>query len=180
MGGRLIAVVGPSGVGKDSVIDGLCARHADLHRVTRYITRPAGAGGEEFHDVSHAQFARMRDQGDFVLSWGAHDLHYGVPVTVLDVLAGGQDAIVNLSRGVLREASSKFDNLWVIALSAPPEVLAQRLATRGRESPQIIARRLARRTPTHYDGVTVTEIRNDRPLNETLSEIEARFFQVSV
>ena len=46
--GRLIAVVGPSGVGKDSVMAGLVLRRAKLQLVRRMITRPANVGDEAF------------------------------------------------------------------------------------------------------------------------------------
>lgn len=180
MAGRLIAVVGPSGVGKDSVMDGLCAAHPGLHRVERTITRPAEAGGEDFQAVSSGQFDQMQHAGAFILSWGAHGLYYGIPATVGDVLASGRDAIVNLSRGVLVEANREFEHLNVISLVADPRVLADRLASRGRETAADIEKRLAREGATLPEGLNITQVRNDRPLDDTLAEIEALYFPVSV
>jgi ribose 1,5-bisphosphokinase len=71
---------GPSGVGKDSLMEALVARRADLHRVRRVITRPAEAGGEAFDSVSPALFAARAAGGDFALHWTAHGLSYGIPV----------------------------------------------------------------------------------------------------
>ena len=51
-GGRLIAVVGPSGVGKDSVMAGLHGAIPDLHLVRRVITRAPDLGGEDYDAVS--------------------------------------------------------------------------------------------------------------------------------
>jgi len=87
--GRLIAVVGPSGVGKDSLIEALCAARPGLLRARRVITRPP-AKSEPFDAVSEAEFERMRATGRFALHWGAHDLHYGIPVeTLTEVREGG-------------------------------------------------------------------------------------------
>lgn len=180
MTGRLIAIVGPSGVGKDSVIDALCAAHPELHRVRRVITRKADAGGEDYHAVSLTGFGQMQAAGAFALSWGAHDLHYGVPVAVSGVLAQGQDAVANLSRGVLAQAQDAFDRLQVISLVAAPDVLAARLAARGRETAQDIARRLAREGASMPAGVKVTHVRNDRPLADTVAEIDALYFPARV
>ena len=63
--GALVGVVGPSGVGKDSVMQALVAARPDLRLVQRVITRPETAGGEPFEGVSEAEFARRRAAGDF-------------------------------------------------------------------------------------------------------------------
>ena len=118
--GRLIAVVGPSGVGKDSLIDALVAARPRLYRVRRVITRAPDAGGEPFDAVSPEEFARRRAAGAFVLSWQAHGLHYAVPAATLEVLKAGDDALANLSRAVLAEAQTVFPRLHVLAVTAAP------------------------------------------------------------
>lgn len=142
--GRLIAVVGPSGVGKDSLIAVLVRRRPALERVRRVITRPAEAGGEEFCAVDAAEFGRREAAGAFALAWAAHGLRYGVPASVGAVLERPADALVNLSRGVLAAARTRFPTLVVLSVTAAPEVLAARLAGRGRETATEIARRLER------------------------------------
>jgi len=178
--GRLIAVVGPSGVGKDSLMDGLIARRPDLHRVRRVITRPVEAGGEVFDTTSEALFAARAAGGDFALHWKAHGLSYGVPAGVADVLDMGRDALVNLSRGVLGKAASKFDTLHVLHVTARPEVLAARLAARGRESTQDIARRLSRPAPVFPEGLRVTEIDNSRRLEHAVEAALASLYPARV
>lgn len=163
-GGRFIAVVGPSGVGKDSLIDGLVARCTDLHRVRRVITRPADAGGEEFDAADVDAFHEMRARGAFCLSWGAHGLFYGIPERVRAQVAHGRDVIANLSRGVLAEAADQFTNLLVLNVTARPDILAARLAGRGRESAADIAQRLSRSVPLP-PGLTVVEIPNNGALD---------------
>ena len=101
MTGRFIAIVGASGVGKDSVMAALAARDPRLRLVRRVITRPSDAGGEDFDGVTADAFHARAAQGDFALHWPAHGLHYAIPATVLDDLAAGRDMLANLSRAAL-------------------------------------------------------------------------------
>lgn len=169
--GALVAVVGPSGVGKDSVIAGLVAVEPNLLWVRRAITRPP-SGTEPFESVSEAEFVRRAEAGAFCLHWRAHGLGYGVPVDTLGAVRGGRSMVVNLSRGVLGEADALFPALRVLSITAMPETLAARLAARGREDEAAIAARLSRRAPLP-PGLAVTEIANDGPLNETVARARA-------
>lgn len=180
MAGRLIAVVGPSGVGKDTVMEALAAARPSLTLVRRVITRPSQAGGEKFEGVSVPDFEVRREEGAFALSWGAHGLFYGVPTTVDEILAGGQDALVNLSRGMLREAAGRFPGLIVLSLTASRDTLAARLAARGRETPEEIARRLDRAGAPLPPELTVVSMANDGPLAETVAQILAALYPASV
>ncbi len=167
--GRFIAVVGPSGVGKDSVMEAMCVARPDLHRVRRVITRASTAGGEEFDGISPALFAARAAGGDFALHWQAHGLNYGIPREVHDVLDRGRDALANLSRGMLARAARVFPTLHVLHITTRPEVLAERLAARGRENRTEIARRLARAAPEFPPGLVVTEIDNSGRLDRAVT-----------
>lgn len=179
-GGRLIAVVGPSGVGKDSLMEALCARRPDLARVRRVITRAPEAGGEDHEAVGPALFAARAAGGDFALHWQAHGLSYGVPASVDAVLGAGRDALVNLSRGVLGKAARRFDTLHVLHVTARPEVLAERLSGRGRESAGEIARRLSRPAPPLPEGLRVTEIDNSGRLEAAVEAALAALYPARV
>jgi phosphonate metabolism protein PhnN/1,5-bisphosphokinase (PRPP-forming) len=154
----LVLVVGPSGAGKDTVL-GLArqalAGDTRFRFVRRVITRPADAGGEDHEAVSEAEFAQRR----FALSWGAHGLRYGIPIDVVDDLARGSVVVANVSRGVIAEAAAAY-SVRVIVVTASPEILARRLAARGRETAEDIARRLARDAAIP-DGVAVDTVVND-------------------
>lgn len=175
-GGRLIAVVGPSGVGKDSVMAGLVAARPGLVVARRVITRDAALGGEDFDTVDEAAFHRAVAAGDFVLHWGAHGLYYGIPARYAEAVAAGQEVLANLSRGVLDTARERFAAVTVLHLTARPETLAARLAGRGRESGEAIADRLARAVPP---AGRLFEVSNDGPLEVTVAAALAALYPVS-
>lgn len=154
----IFAVVGPSGAGKDTLIAGAIAARPDLRRVRRVITRPAEAGGEDFEDVSEADFARRKLRGDFALDWRAHGLCYGIPRAPLEMPG---DAIFNGSRAALPMALSRLPGLRVILVTAPAAVLAARLAARGREPPEDVRARLDRGAFTLPDGIRAETVLND-------------------
>jgi ribose 1,5-bisphosphokinase len=162
--GRLFLVVGPSGAGKDTLLDGArtaLAGDRRYHFTRRTITRPADAGGEAHEAVSPAKFAKLAAAGHFALSWEAHDLHYGIPTSELSPMADGVNVIANASRGVLDEARSRFAPLRIISVIVPPEVLRARLEARGREDAAAIDRRLARAAALEVTGPDVLYVRND-------------------
>ena len=145
--GTMIVVVGPSGAGKDSLIDFARERlagSADIGFVRRFITRDADAGSEDHHAVTMAQFEDMRRAGRFSVHWGAHDLHYGIPADTRDQLADGRSLIANGSRAAIADFLRAYPKLVVITVTADPEIIAERLKARGREDDHSISRRLAR------------------------------------
>lgn len=167
--GSLIAVVGPSGVGKDSVMVGI--RHAmpHLHLVRRVITRAADLGGEVYDAVPSAEFAAMAENGAFAVRWRAHGLSYGIPVTVTYQLKKGTDCLANFSREALPEAAAIFPRFVVLNITARPETLALRLAARGREREEEIAERLAQADKPLPPDLDVIHLSNDGPLSQTIA-----------
>ncbi|MBP0484434.1 phosphonate metabolism protein/1,5-bisphosphokinase (PRPP-forming) PhnN [Sagittula salina] len=169
MSGRLIAVVGPSGVGKDSVMQGIAQAGPGIGLVRRVITRDPQAGGEDCLAVPPERFETMRQAGAFCLHWQAHGLHYGIPADLRAQVAAGAVLLVNLSRAVLSEAQRLFPGLLVLELTAAPEVLAGRLAGRGRENEKDIAERLARADFALPEGVCSVTLDNGGALADTVA-----------
>ena len=170
----LIAVVGPSGAGKDTLMAGAraaIAHDARFRFVRRSITRPAEAGSEDHEALSEADFAARRTAGGFALSWGAHGLHYGIPRDIEEDIAARRVVIANLSRAVLPEASARY-RLRVLNITAPMEVLAARLAARGRETTADIAARLAREVALP-DGLDIERVMNDADVAEGVARVLA-------
>src|SRR4051794_8643592 len=102
MTGAFVAVIGPSGAGKDTVMDSARAELADRGSAfvfpRRLITRPIGPG-EDHVPVGDADFTRIERDGGFALSWRAHGLSYGVPIAVVDSVRSGDVVVMNISRG---------------------------------------------------------------------------------
>src|ERR1700733_2667205 len=134
----LVLVVGPSGAGKDALLKAAREVFRDdtrIHFARRVITRPPDPEGEDHEAVTPEEFAAR----DFALSWSAHGLRYGIPASALATPV----AVANVSRAVIAEAALRY-RVRVIEVTAPPGILAARLAGRGRESAEDIARRLLR------------------------------------
>lgn len=164
MTGRFIAVVGPSGAGKDTLLDAARAHFGStgaIRFVRRVITRPAEAGGEDHEPASVEDFQTRAQAGEFVLHWGAHGLFYGIPADVDDTLADGRSVLANLSRTALGEMRARYANRRIVVVTASPEVLAARLAARGRESEDEIRQRLSRTVAEQPVGPDVVTILND-------------------
>jgi ribose 1,5-bisphosphokinase len=168
MAGRIFAVVGPSGAGKDTLIAAARAARPGLHVARRIITRPQEAGGEPFEGVTPDEFGRRKAAGDFALDWEAHGLSYGIPADIDRALSQGRDVIFNGSRAMLGPAWEQYPNLGVIHVTASVPVLAERLAARGRETRDDIARRLARASYEIPYGIPIRVVENNGPLDQAV------------
>jgi ribose 1,5-bisphosphokinase len=153
-GGVFVAVVGPSGAGKDTLIGYAresFAGEAGVEFVRRVITRPSDAASEDHDTLADAAFDEAEQSGAFAVSWAAHGLRYGLPENVDAVIANGHVAVANLSRGAIPLVTARYANVVVAEITASPEILAQRLSARGRESRGEVLARLAR--SAELDGV---------------------------
>ena len=144
--GRLVLVVGPSGAGKDTLLRLARTACVDDHDVVfprRVVTR-ASSADEDNIAVGPDDFARAREHGDFAVHWDAHGHSYALPQEINDDIRAGRAVVVNVSRTVIAALREAYANVVVVAITAPPDVLAQRLAARARNSDGNIAARLAR------------------------------------
>ena len=142
---KLYYVIGSSGAGKDSLINYIRERVAMDTAVgfaQRYITRPADAGGEAHISLSTEEFLRRQQRGYFVMNWFSHETHYGVGEEINTWLSNGLDVVVNGSREYLQEATQRYTNLVPVLISVNPDILCERLFSRGRENSEQIKTRL--------------------------------------
>lgn len=170
MAGKLIYVVGPSGAGKDALLDYARAHlpaGLDVRFAQRWITRPADAGGERHRPLTLAEFEERVRAGGFAMHWRAHGNGYGIDGEIREWLREGATVVVSGSREHLPQALKDFPALHVVHVSVDAAVLRERLLRRGRESAAQVDERLAR--ALRYAppaGARVTEVRNDRSLEE--------------
>ncbi len=174
MAGTLFLVVGPSGSGKDTLLAGTRAQligNLGFVFPSRVITRPADAGGEVHEEASPADFDKRRDAGDFMLHWEAHGLQYGIPERHACDLELGRHVVVNVSRGIIDEVASRYPRMVVFEVTAPPEVLGQRLPVRSRESRDDIGRRLVRNPGPIPDNVERRIIDNSSTVEDGVAQM---------
>jgi ribose 1,5-bisphosphokinase len=150
-------VVGPSGAGKDTLLGLARAACADDRGVVfprRVVTRQASAF-EDNEQVSFEMFRQARAQGEFAVHWEAHGHGYGLTRAIDDDLRAGRTVIANVSRTVIDAVRRAYANVTVVSITAPPEILQQRLAARARDSDGQIEDRLTRAVS---DAGTVPDI----------------------
>jgi len=153
---RLIFVIGPSGAGKDSLLNCLRQDVADitamsdstppppLYFAKRTITRSHDQSNEDHEVVDPSEFESLVNSDAFAMHWFANGLHYGVRHQELAPMSEGTWVMVNGSRAYLEEAKRRFPGLTVLFITAPVEVLRARLLSRGRENAEAIEARLHR------------------------------------
>jgi len=166
----IFAIVGPSGGGKDTLLAEAARRAPWLVVARRSITRLADAGSEDHEALSEVEFARRAGAGDFAISWQAHGLSYGIPRREV-LRAGSKPLLFNGSRAALPAAQAAFSDLQVILVAAPPEVLAARLAKRGRESGADMEDRLKRAGFDLPAGVMPLVVVNDTTVDVAVARL---------
>ena len=145
--GVLVLVIGPSGVGKDTLIT--VARQAlDADKrfsfVRRLVTRPTDLDIEDHLSIEPDEFAEALVNDRLALHWEAHGLNYALPIGVDTDLALGRIVVANVSRHVVPTAIAKYPNCRVLMITAEISLRAERLSKRGRENRDQITARLAR------------------------------------
>jgi len=148
--GGFVAVVGPSGAGKDTLLAGARRRLADdpgFHFARRIVTRPPDPDLEDHDSLDREAFLAAHRAGAFCLTWEAHGLLYGLPDELTGIYLAGGTIVANVSRAALPAIQARFTRLHVIEITASTAVLRRRLLSRGRESPEEVERRLARSAP---------------------------------
>ncbi len=181
-GAQLVIISGPSGVGKDTIIDALRERprEPDYHYVVTCTTRPPRPGevpGVSYQFLTADEFAHLRDGGELLEYAEVHGHWYGTPRhEVADALAEGHDVILKIDvQGASAVKQRAPDALLVFLVPPSMEELFQRLRSRATETADELELRqrnaaieLARQGD--YDRVVVNETDQQA---RTAAEIEA-------
>ncbi len=165
--GSLVLVVGPSGVGKDTLISGARQALENDQRfvfVRRVVTRPLDVDLEDHDSVDPDRFRQLEAAGRFALAWDAHHRRYALPLSVDTDLALGKIVVANVSRHVLGDAIAKYPGCVVVLISAEISCRAERLVRQGRESGDQITARLARESAPVPAGISPIIIDNSGPV----------------
>jgi ribose 1,5-bisphosphokinase len=144
--GRLVLVVGPSGAGKDTLLSlakAACAEDCNIVFPRRVITREASAS-EQNEEVRLDAFRQALSGGEYAVHWEAHGHCYALRRGIDDELRAGRTVIANVSRTVIGAVRHAYADVVVVSITAPPQVLAERLAMRRRGSDGKIEARLGR------------------------------------
>src|SRR3954463_5365518 len=144
--GRLVLVVGPSGAGKDTLLGlakAACADDPGIVFPRRVITRQASAS-EDNEEVSAGTFQEAVERGHFAVHWDAHGHRYALSRAIDDDIRAGHIVVANVSRTVIAAMRRAYASILVVSITAPPNVLAERIAMRARGSDGKIEQRLHR------------------------------------
>jgi guanylate kinase len=163
----LLVVSGPSGSGKDSVVEGLRRAEPELVysvSATTRIPRPREKEGVHYRFVDRATFLAMEVAGGFLETREYAGNLYGTPKSfVLDTLAAGTDLVMKPEVNGAMAIQRAFPHAVLVFLTAPsPDVLRQRLERRSTESPAAIADRIIiakseSEAISHFDYLIINE-----------------------
>ncbi|HYK54643.1 MAG TPA: guanylate kinase [Candidatus Eremiobacteraceae bacterium] len=144
----LLVVSGPSGSGKDSLVDALRAAEPKLAYSVSATTRPPRPGevdGQHYRFLDRAQFERLRDAGEFIETREYAGNLYGTPrKPIEEALAAGRDVVMKPEVNGAMAIKRIYPQALLVFLTVPSaDVLRERLHNRRTETPQTIEERVA-------------------------------------
>lgn len=144
----LIVISGPSGAGKDSILQSMKERELPFHFVVTATTRPRRASeieGQDYFFVSKEEFARMIDTDELIEYAVVYGDHKGIPKKqVRDALASGRDVVLRIDvQGAETVRKLAPEALLIFVTVESGEELVARLKERKTETPEELAIRIA-------------------------------------
>lgn len=149
--GNLFVIAAPSGAGKSSMIDALLKRNTSGSMQVSVSTttrkpRPGEREGEHYFFVDETTFLEQVDQGNFYEYAKVFDHYYGTSRFVIeDTLASGVDVFLDIDWQGTRQVKAAYPGVHTIFILPPSTAeLERRLRTRGQDSDEVIAKRMAK------------------------------------
>lgn len=145
---RLFVISGPSGVGKDSVIERLRDLYPDIHfgvTATTRARRPGEIDGIHYYFIDDETFRERESEGEFIETAEVYQHHYGVPRTpVRHALARGQDVIVKVDvQGSASIHAIAPEATYIFLAPESMTELLRRLRSRKTEDPDALMKRFS-------------------------------------
>lgn len=176
----LIVISGPSGVGKDSVVQRMQSRGLPLHFVVTATTRPRRPGevdGLDYHFLSKDQFAEMIEQDALIEYAIVYNDYKGIPkAQVREALASGQDVIMRVDVQGAETVRGLFPQALLVFLAPSSEgELVERLQARKTETSEGLKLRIAtaRQELKRVDMFDYYVVNADLRLEDTVDTILA-------
>lgn len=171
--GKLIYLVGPSGSGKDTLLEGLKQNKlSNLYIARRFITRAVDKKNEAHIAIDQLQFDEYVKKQFFSLYWFANGLSYGISQSINFACEEGYHSLVNGSREYVPKLLTKYPEAIIVNVQVSLESLKQRLVERNRETPAEIAHRLQRATLAYFLPENTYHLNNDGPLQQTINQLQ--------
>lgn len=176
----LIVLSGPSGAGKDSVLERMQARNLPFHFVVTATTRarrPNEVEGKDYFFISNDEFARMIEADELLEYAVVYNDYKGIPKQqVRDALASGKDVVMRIDvQGAATIRKIEPQALLIFLTTDNEEELMRRLEARQTETPEGVKMRIATtrqelKRAAEFDYVVVN---SDSRLDEAVDVIEA-------
>ena len=144
----LIVISGPSGVGKDSVLQGLKGRNLPMHIVVTATTRPRRENethGLDYFYVSKDEFARMIENEELIEYAIVYNDYKGIPKQqVREALASGQDVVMRVDvQGAATVRKLAPEAVLIFLTTESEDALVRRLKARQTETAGNLSLRIA-------------------------------------
>jgi guanylate kinase len=176
----LIVISGPSGVGKDTVIQRMQERRLPFHFVVTATTRPARSGevhGQDYFFISNDEFAEMIEKNELLEYAIVYNDYKGIPKQqVRDALASGRDVIMRLDvQGAAKIRSLAPEAVLIFITTASEDEMVARLRARKTETPEGLKLRIAtaRKELQRMREFDYYVVNRDMALDDTVDHIIA-------
>jgi len=176
----LIVISGPSGVGKDTVLEEMKSRGLPFHFVITATTReprPGEVDGIDYFFVSEDEFARMIDEDELLEYAIVYQDYKGIPKSqVREALQSGKHVVMRIDvQGAATIRKLAEDALLIFLSTKTEQELVERLRKRKTETKESINLRIAtaRQEMKKIDIFDYVVINKEGQLEETVDVIEA-------